>query len=140
MGRPSLMHDEENVRDVAEMFASGATRAEIAAEYGVSKDTVSQWHKRPEVQAYISVVSQDRVGRILSRVDSELEKRLTNIDQMPTEDILRIRKELLPHRIEVSTGDVDEAKAAEELLEQHWRELEEGTVDGTGRELPSPSE
>lgn len=127
VGRPSPMDKEENREQLAEMYASGAKRQEMADVFGVHPDVVTRWVKQPRIQALITEKIRARSNRILRRIDSELEKRLEHPDKIDTKDMLAIRRELVPQRVEVGrAGDFD---AQAEMAA--WAALD------AGQELPA---
>jgi hypothetical protein len=110
-GRPTLMDDPENVKLFAELYSAGATRAQIGEVFGVHEDTVTRWTKRPDVQALVSDMRQQRANRILRKVEGAIEARLENEDslrKMDLKDLLAIKREFTPQRVEVGrAGDFD---------------------------------
>lgn len=113
MGRPSPMHEEANRERVAVMYAAGATRAEIAEEFGgVDKSTVSAWLHREDVKALVDRKIRERTNRILRQTDSRIESALQDAENMSLEELLKVRKEFLPDRKEIKlTVNEDEALA-----------------------------
>lgn len=94
-GRPSGLADPERVKLAAAMFVEGATRADMAAELGVSPWTITQWRKDARVRAQVTKLVEDRVMRIVGKTDHIIEGRLQDAQDMDTELLLRIRKEFL---------------------------------------------
>jgi predicted transcriptional regulator len=94
-GRPHGLNDPERVKLAAAMFVEGSTRADMAAELGVSEWTITQWRKDPRVRAQVTRLVEDRVQRIVGKTDHIIEGRLQNAEEMETELLLRIRKEFL---------------------------------------------
>jgi hypothetical protein len=118
-GRPSGLNDPERVKLAAAMFVEGATRAEMAAELGVSEWTITQWRKDPRVRAQVAKLVEDRVMRIVGKTDHIIEGRLQNAEDMDTELLLRIRKEFLggAFRALHEGGKVDEETIYEAMGE-----------------------
>ncbi len=103
-GRKSKLSNPEFAKKVAELYLAGLTREQIANELAPEnggtaphEDTISTWTQDPRVQIHIKAGAAARVHRITRRIDKELEGRImgSHIDQMDTETLLRIRKELL---------------------------------------------
>ena len=65
-GRPSVLDDDENLKLVAEMFAAGASRQDIADAFNI-KDlyTISKWRRNPRVKAATFKLIEDRITRLL---------------------------------------------------------------------------
>lgn len=139
-GRISELDKIENGPEkLAELYIRGVKREVLAREFGVHKDTISNWVHRPDVQAHVQRLNRERINRIVSKVDAELERRLEKVKDMDIEDIIRLRKEMLPHRIEV-TEKVDEASAVEELMTWFMERVTEETLDADEPgEVPSSS-
>lgn len=126
VGRPHYLEDPEEGparrRQLAELVSRGTKRAEIAEAFDRHPDTISNWIHRPDVQALISQMNRERVNRIVSRVDAELEQRLERIGTMELEDVLKLRKEMVPHRVEV-TERTEESEVIEELMNWFYTEI-----------------
>ena len=113
-GRPHRMDDPEQRQLFAELYATGLSRQEIADAMGISDvDTVTRWSKIPAVAALISDQRQQRANRVLRKVESAIEKRLENeesLRKMDLKDLLAIKREFTPQRIEVGrAGDFEQA-------------------------------
>ena len=94
-GRPGKLNDPETVKAVAECFVRGATREEMAEIFSIAKSTVTLWRRDPRVKAVAHKLIEDRVVRVTSRVDTEIEARLANPAEMTTKELLDVRKEYL---------------------------------------------
>jgi predicted transcriptional regulator len=118
-GRPSGLNDPERVKLAAAMFVEGSTRADMAAELGVSEWTITQWRKDPRVRAQVTKLVEDRVMRIVGKTDHIIEGRLQDAEKMETELLLRIRKEFLggAFRALHEGGKVDENTVYEAMGE-----------------------
>ena len=94
-----MLDEPSFVKVVAELFASGIGRQPMLDElqdmgYDVrDKDTISRWRKDPRVKILVQRINEDRAIQISRRIDSVIEGRLTRADQIPTETLLKIRKE-----------------------------------------------
>lgn len=108
--------DEPEKRELcAQMMADGNTRDQIAAAFGVNKDTISDWRKRADVQALISKIINDRSNRILSVIDNKIEGYLSQADKLGLDDLIKIRKEFAATKTETVIR-VDQAGALEDLI------------------------
>lgn len=119
MARPSLLDKEPHLREVvAELYIDGKTNAEIAEAIGrgVHKDSITTYRRRPDVQQIIDRLSRERESLIKRKIDSTLLARLEHSDKMDTEILLRIRKEILPKRLEVKNTD-DRGSITDELFD-----------------------
>lgn len=102
MPRKSAISDPEFAKRVAELYLAGMTRDAISEElsptvgHKIHPDTISDWTGDPRVQVHISAGSKARENRIKRRIDKEIEGRITggNLDKIPIETLLKIRKEL----------------------------------------------
>jgi len=103
---------------VAEAMVNGKTNQEIAdlLQHGTHKDSVTDYKKHPAVQAKAERLTKERFLQITGKIDSALLARLEHVDKMDTEELLKIRKEILPERIEV-TNKTDKASIIAELFD-----------------------
>lgn len=107
-GRPGKLNDPETVKAVAECFVNGSTREEMAEIFSIAKSTVTLWRRDPRVKAVVHKLIEDRVVRVTSRVDTEIEKRLANPAEMTTKELLDVRKEYLGGTLRTQTeGQAD---------------------------------
>jgi hypothetical protein len=112
----------------AKAYAEGMSRPELAEEWSVHPDTIKKWLQRPDVKAVVAEFTKARTNRILRRIDTELEDRLKpeRLNKLDLKDILAIRRELVPQRMEVGrAGDFEAADVAA------WAALD------AGHELPA---
>lgn len=109
-GRTSRIEDADFAKAVALAYVEGLTRQEMCDEFGVrDPDTITKWCRDPRVKAHAAKFAQERILRIVSRTDTEIERRLSSIDEEEIETILKIRKEYLNNavRIEVGGGEAN---------------------------------
>jgi transposase len=111
-------------RELASLVIRGYNRKALAEHFGVHRDTISTWTQRPDVQALITSLGRQRTDRLIHRVDAELEARLEKVRGMDLDDIIKIRKEIVPQRIEVA-DKTEDAKALQELMEEMWGKAED---------------
>lgn len=125
-----LDHPEEGPKRrklLAEMYAGGATRAEMAEAFDCHVDTITSYTARPDVQALITEFARQRVNRITRRIDAELENRVeANVGKMSVEELLKVRRELTPQRLEITPKADPDAAAMEVLKEFFQQALEPG--------------
>jgi hypothetical protein len=132
-GRPHGLADPERLRLAAELFAAGATREEMSEALGISVWTVTQWRKDARVKAAVSRIAEDRVLRITSKIDSAIMGRLSHIEKLDIDTLLKIRKEFLGgvFRTLHEGGAVDDqmitdtAKGLEDMPEEDRAKLRE---------------
>lgn len=88
---------------VAEAYVDGCTNEQIAEKLGrgVHKDTITDYKRHPGVMAIAERLTKERHLQITSKIDSAILKRLEHVDKIDTETLLKIRKEILPERIEI---------------------------------------
>lgn len=107
MARISRLANPEFARAVAEAYAAGASRQEMADEFGAHVDTITDWTRDPRVQGHAAKFAQERANRITRRLDSEIERRIENVDdedKFPMELLLKVRKELLDRALKIELG------------------------------------
>lgn len=93
-GRPSYIDTPEGQQHVAECFAAGMSRQAMCDELGVKdKDTISRWRRDPRIKAKVMKLIEDRAIQISRKVDSIIEGRLSQAENLDTETLIKIRKE-----------------------------------------------
>lgn len=102
-------------------LAEGSTHKDIGDLFGVHKDTIGEWKKRPDVQAQITAYIRRRSNDILSITDTSIKKRLEqsrgeNGKPIPMETLLSIRKTYAGERLTIDT-EGDAVGATEELMQ-----------------------
>lgn len=118
-GRPSQLNDPAVVKLTADLFANGFSRAAMIdelAEAGIvvkDVDTITRWRRDPRVKAIVTKLIEDRTLEISRKVDSILAGRLTNAESIPTEVLLKIRKEF--GGSVVARTDVDDSVTADAI-------------------------
>lgn len=111
---------------LAELYATGATREQMSEVMGVHKDTISSWCQRPDIQTLVTEISQQRANKIVRKIDSTIEGRLQNAEKLDTKELLDIRKELAPNRVEVD-WNVKSKDAVEEVLAEFFGQMDQAT-------------
>jgi transcriptional regulator with XRE-family HTH domain len=94
-GKVSLLNEPDFAYSVAQAYCVGMTQEEIANEFEVSRPTINGWLRDPRVTVHIGSLTKERITRITRKVDTEIENRLEEVDEMDTELLLKIRKEML---------------------------------------------
>ncbi len=118
MPRPNGLH-AQGVRDqLAEMLSRGAERPEMAETFNVHPDTITEWKRDGIVQAKVAKLNQERVNKITARIDNEVERRLKDLEDMDIEVILRIRKELIPAKVQAKRAQGPEHDAVAAAFEK----------------------
>lgn len=93
-GRPSKLQDPTFLKRVADCFYNGLSRQAMCDELGVADtDTITRWRRDPRVKAIVGKLNEDRVMQISRKVDSIIEGRLSQAQNMDTETLLKVRKE-----------------------------------------------
>lgn len=119
MARPSLLDNQPELAEViATAYIEGETNEQIAKALpgNVHKNTITSYRRDPRVKKIIEKLTNERISRITRKIDSQLEERLRDAKSMDTETLLKIRKELLPERIQITNGD-----KGNDLVEELWR-------------------
>jgi hypothetical protein len=122
MPRPNPLADPEYARQVAEAFASGASRADMCDLFGVKDpDTITRWRRDPRVKAYALKIIEDRVLQVTRKVDGVIAARLEQAEDMTVQELIMIRKEFLGGALRAQTEKADEATISEmqEFLESN---------------------
>lgn len=111
-----LDEDPTRVETVAKLLATGATREKVCEVMGITDlKTVTEWRKRPDVQAAITKVIRERENRVLSLTDTQIVKKLEALgDKIDLETLLKVRREFAGATINLKDGD--QAGALEELV------------------------
>lgn len=116
MGRPHTLADPEKAKQVATMFAEGATRQEIADTMGISDlDTVTRWRRDPRVKQIAHKIIDDRILEVTRKVDSVIAARLQDAQSLTMKELLEVRKEFLGGRLRERTHEVDDETVAETM-------------------------
>jgi hypothetical protein len=116
MARPHALADPDYVKEVAEAFANGCTREEMAETFSVTKATITRWRKDPRVKRQVHTILGERVQRVSSKVDSVIEARLQNAENLTIKELLDIRREFvgsnLRNKLDEADGDTINAAMA----------------------------
>lgn len=106
---------------VVECFANGMSRTDCAEMLGADVKTISNWRRQARVKEAVRKRLQDRVQRVTSKIDSEIEARLLAPDTLTIKELLEIRKEFAGGAFRDSINEVDEGhiNAASEALEDN---------------------
>lgn len=142
MARPHALADPEFAKSVAEAFADGCSRKQMAEMFGVKDlDTITRWRRDPRVKARALKVIEDRVLQVTRKVDASIAARLENADNMTVKELLEIRKEFLGGALRMQTEKADDATVGEahdaleadpELLEKFDKLLADAAAKETG--------
>lgn len=114
----SLMEREPELQEmVAKLFVEGKGNKEIAEALGrgVHPDTITDYKRHPAVQRIAMRMTRERHLQITSKIDTALAERLKHADKIDTETLLKIRKEILPDRIEIA----DKTNSGS-IIEEMW--------------------
>lgn len=119
---------------LAELYADGASRAEMGEAMGVHEDTITTWTQRSDVQALVTELMQQRANKMKRRIDSVLEGRLEHhADQMDTDELLKIRREMAPQRIEID-HTTTQKDAVEELTKEFLGSIDQASAQAAAEE------
>jgi transposase-like protein len=109
MARPNPLANPDFAQAVAEMFAAGCSRQQIADEFGVKDlDTITRWRRDPRVKGRALKIIEDRVLEVTRKVDGVIAARLQNAKDMTIVELLAIRKEFLGGALRSQTEKADE--------------------------------
>lgn len=113
----ALIDEYPELKDtLAELTAEGINQTKIAETMGVSdRGTVAAWQKRPEIQAKVTKLIQERANGILRHTTKAIEAVLASGKKVSLENLLKIHREFAGATINMNVSG-DEAKAMEELM------------------------
>lgn len=144
MARPSPFKDPEYTKQVADAFAAGLNRREMAEMFGVKDlDTITRWRRDPRVKSIVKKLLEDRVIQVTRKLDSRIEAILQhNLEELSIKEIVMLRRELLGGALRASTEKDDEAtvEEAHEFLEKNPDFTERLTDLLEGKLPPAPTE
>jgi transposase len=115
-GRPSRLNDPGFIDLFAALVVSGATNEEIAQQCEISDRSVRNYKKDPRVKAAAIKLTEDRILRITRKVDSEIEQRLQHPNEIPTDELIKLRKEYLPGFVRQQVDAQADAATIEEVM------------------------
>jgi hypothetical protein len=99
-----------------EMVSDGVTRQKISDTMHINKETVTEWNKRPDIQAAVAKRIRDRANRVLRHTDTRIEKVLEQRGkELSVDQLLKIRHEFAGDQLNLSVSG-DGAQALQELL------------------------
>lgn len=139
MARPNPLADPDFAQQVAEAFASGASREDMCQMFGVKdRDTITRWRRDPRVKSRALKLIEDRVLQVTRKVDGVIAARLENAEKMTVTELLAIRKEFLGGALRAQTEKADEMTVAEaqDWLEAHPEAADQLEALLTTGELP----
>lgn len=127
MGMTSTLDTVDGLRDrIAELWAEGFSNKGIAEtvqsefaeiETPPVKSTVINWRHDEQVKNKIHALMRDRISRIVRRTDAILAQRLDNAEELTTDEVIKIRKEIAPSRDVLDESErVDPAQASSDLF------------------------
>jgi transposase-like protein len=109
MARPNPLADPDFAQQVAEAFASGASRADMCELFGVKDSaTITRWRKDPRVKGRALRLIEDRVLQVTRKVDGVIAERLEHASEMTITELLAVRKEFLGGALRAQTEKADE--------------------------------
>ena len=134
-GRPSVLDSTDTVEEFAEAWAAGATRAELAEMFKVTKQTITKWTQRDDVKEAAKKIIGDRALKVKRKTDTQIENLLENPEELTVDEILKIRKAFAPDVPQDATMTDEEMIAkAMALLDENPEKAEqwqrEGIPDG----------
>lgn len=114
MARPNPLADPDFAQQVAEAFAAGLSRGDMADMFSVKdKDTITRWRRDPRVKTRALKIIEDRVLQVTRKVDGVIAERLEHAADMTITELLAIRKEFLGGALRAQTEKADEATITE---------------------------
>lgn len=120
MPRPNPLAVPEFAKAVAEAFAAGLSRKQMAEMFEVKDlDTITRWRRDPRVKSLALKIIEDRVLQVTRKVDGVIAERLEHATEMTIQELLAIRKEFLGGALRAQTENADQDTIAEA---QDWIE------------------
>jgi len=108
MPRPNPLADPDFAKAVAEAFAAGLSRKEMAEMFEVKDlDTITRWRRDPRVKSIALKIIEDRVLQVTRKVDGVIAQRLEDASEMTMQELLAIRKEFLGGALRAQTEKAD---------------------------------
>jgi hypothetical protein len=121
--RPTWLDDANNLKMFCELLVGGQTLREIGEIFGISEWSCGQYKKDPRVKAECMRQIEDRVYRVTRIVDTKIEARLREADELDTDTLLKIRKEFLGGALRLQTqgtkADSDTINSAMDEIESN---------------------
>src|SRR4051812_1084635 len=127
-GRRSRLEDPDFLQQVAECFAAGMTREDMAAALNVgSLVTITRWRRDARVKDAVRKILQERVQRVVAKTDAEISARLSDPSGLTIKELLEIRKEFATDALRTAMNEVDEdtVNEAAEFFERNPDAAEE---------------
>ena len=89
---------------VAQGMVDGKTNQQIAddLQHGTHRDSVTDYKRHEAVLNIAERLTKERFVQITGKIDSSLLARLEHVEKIDIETLLKIRKEVLPERIEIT--------------------------------------
>ena len=119
-GRPSYLDNDAIFEIFCQAEASGMTREQaldlILEETGTEVKqvkTVSEWRKNPRVKRRVAEITRERAIKVAREIDTELERRMAEADKIPTEVLLKMRKEFVGDNLRAKLDEADENTVGE---------------------------
>jgi hypothetical protein len=118
--------DPEFALQVAEAFAAGASRQEMADMFDVTRQTITKWRRDPRVKVHAFKIIEDRVLQVTRKVDGAIAERLERCSEMTVTELLAVRKEFLGGALRARTEGIDEGTIGEA---QDWLDKNPDAVE-----------
>lgn len=118
-GRSPVLDDAEMLELFVQSLCNGMSNSELADMFNVTTRSVSTYKHDPRVRAASLKYIEERVIRVARQVDTEIEKRLEDCDELDTVTLLKIRKEFLGGALRMQTqGGKTDAKTINEAMDE----------------------
>lgn len=115
-GRPSKLDDPDFVKFVAALFVEGRSREEMKEECGVSVSTITLWRRDTRVKAQAKKLIEERLSRVVNRLDAVLEWRVMKAsDDLTVDELIKIRRELFGGKFRQEIEGNDEGTVGEAM-------------------------
>lgn len=138
-GRPSKLDDPDYVKYVAAMFVEGQNREQMSEACGVSVSTITLWRRDTRVKAQAKKLIEERLSRVVNRLDAVLEHRvMQKADDLTVDELIKIRRELFGGKFRQEIEGNDEGTVSEamnaieedpELVEKFQELLRKGKTE-----------
>jgi hypothetical protein len=119
VGRSPVLDDPEQLELFIQGLCNGMSNDDLADMFSVTSRSIRSYKHDPRVRAGSLKFIEERVIRVTRQVDTEIEKRLEECNELDTETLLKIRKEFLGGAMRMQTqGGKTDAKTINEAMDE----------------------
>ena len=119
-GRPSMLSNPAVLEAFCQAEAAAMTREQAIDYIFENTDvevrdlkTITAWRKDVRVKRRVADITRERAVRVARSVDTELERRMAKADEIPTDLLLKMRKEFVGDNLRSQMDEADERTVGE---------------------------